>query len=136
MCPKCGSPFITFEFEGIEVDRCLSCGGTWLDAGELEMILDRGNLSGGPLLETLEKAKGEKSPGRCCPRCERPLRKVTVPLEPPLELDRCARGHGLWFDAGELKTLVGSFDSGEEGLVARFFAGLFRNEIATEEKGE
>lgn len=44
-CPKCGMDLHQFEMEGIKVDRCVSCNGTWFDAGEVEQLVshhDRG----------------------------------------------------------------------------------------------
>lgn len=45
-CPKCGMDLQTFEFRGITLDRCVSCNGTWFDAGEMEQLLsaDQGLL--------------------------------------------------------------------------------------------
>lgn len=37
-CPKCGMSLIEIEYKGIKVDKCSSCEGIWLDAGELEAI--------------------------------------------------------------------------------------------------
>ncbi len=37
-CPKCGSELQTIKFKEVEIDRCFSCNGTWLDEGELEKI--------------------------------------------------------------------------------------------------
>lgn len=37
-CPKCGMELQAVKFGDIEVDRCFSCGGTWLDQGELEKL--------------------------------------------------------------------------------------------------
>jgi uncharacterized protein len=37
-CPKCGMELKEIGFRGVQVDRCFSCGGTYLDAGELEKI--------------------------------------------------------------------------------------------------
>ena len=37
-CPKCGLELKTLSFKGVEIDRCFSCNGTWLDAGELEKL--------------------------------------------------------------------------------------------------
>ncbi len=28
------------ELDQIEIDHCLSCGGIWLDAGEIELLLE------------------------------------------------------------------------------------------------
>ena len=38
-CPKCGMDLHPVEFKGFKVDRCVSCQGTWLDAGEMEQVL-------------------------------------------------------------------------------------------------
>ena len=38
-CPKCGSELHTVELHGVSVDTCPVCHGTWLDAGELEHLL-------------------------------------------------------------------------------------------------
>jgi hypothetical protein len=37
-CPKCGMSLIEIDYKGIKVDKCSSCAGIWLDAGELELI--------------------------------------------------------------------------------------------------
>jgi hypothetical protein len=37
-CPKCGMELIEIDYKGIKVDKCSSCEGIWLDAGELESI--------------------------------------------------------------------------------------------------
>ena len=45
-CPKCGMQLIEIDYHGIAVDKCSSCDGVWLDAGELEQVcsLDQGKL--------------------------------------------------------------------------------------------
>lgn len=37
-CPKCGMQLSEMDYKGIKVDKCLSCDGIWLDAGELEQV--------------------------------------------------------------------------------------------------
>src|SRR3954453_2661167 len=37
-CPKCGMELREIRFRDVQVDRCFSCNGTWLDAGELEKL--------------------------------------------------------------------------------------------------
>ena len=45
-CPKCGMDLYEFDYQGVTLDRCLSCGGTWFDAGEMDRIIggDQGML--------------------------------------------------------------------------------------------
>lgn len=40
-CPKCGMELKTITFRDVTIDRCFSCHGTWLDAGELELLTGR-----------------------------------------------------------------------------------------------
>lgn len=37
-CPKCGMDLKEIELHGVKVDQCASCGGVFLDAGEMEQI--------------------------------------------------------------------------------------------------
>ena len=37
-CPKCGMELNQIEYKGIKVDKCFSCDGVWLDAGEMEAV--------------------------------------------------------------------------------------------------
>jgi uncharacterized protein len=39
-CPKCGGDLAEISFRSIRIDKCTSCEGIWLDAGELEVILN------------------------------------------------------------------------------------------------
>ena len=137
MCPKCREPLVALELEGVEIDRCITCGGTWLDAGELEQITELAGVSPGRLSEALDTATGGKHGKRRCPRCGRKLRLVIIGAEPAVEIDRCPRGDGLWLDADEMQAVITSFaDEEEEGAVARFFADLYRHELDPRSEGE
>lgn len=37
-CPKCGMELAEIDFRGVKIDKCTSCSGVWLDAGELEQV--------------------------------------------------------------------------------------------------
>ena len=37
-CPKCGMELTEIDYKKIKVDKCFSCQGVWLDAGELEAV--------------------------------------------------------------------------------------------------
>ena len=39
-CPVCKEPTIVLELDEIEIDYCTSCGGIWLDAGELDLLIE------------------------------------------------------------------------------------------------
>ncbi len=129
MCPVCNEPMLSFEFEGIEIDQCPRCRGTWLDTGELQLLAEAASVPPGPLSKALASRKGEKRGNRRCVRCDARLRVVPVN---GVELDRCPRGCGLWFDAGEVPKLVASFAEGEAGAVARHFGNLFKSTLKPE----
>jgi predicted Zn-ribbon and HTH transcriptional regulator len=48
-CPKCGMELQVMKFGGVEIDRCFSCGGSWLDKGEFEKLSDAESRSQGTL---------------------------------------------------------------------------------------
>ncbi len=131
---------VTFELEGIEIDRCLACKGTWLDAGELEEISLRAGVPPAQLHKALEEAPRGEPSDRRCPRCGKKLREFPLRSSSGKEviLDRCPRGHGLWFDKGEIYRAVDLFagEGGHQGSVARFFSDLLKDEIqhGTDEK--
>jgi uncharacterized protein len=37
-CPKCGMKMQEIRFRGLDVDACFSCGGIFLDKGEIDVI--------------------------------------------------------------------------------------------------
>ncbi|MFQ5807425.1 MAG: zf-TFIIB domain-containing protein [Phycisphaerae bacterium] len=136
MCPACREPLIAFELEGIEIDHCVACKGTWLDDGELEQIAELADVPAGPLSATLQEACQGTRSRRRCPRCRRKLTTVELGGATVVEIDRCPLGHGLWFDARELRTLIASFAEGETGAVATFLGDLLRHELNARPKGE
>ena len=128
MCPVCGEPMVAFELEGVEIDHCLSCLGTWLDAGELEMISELAGVPPGEMGRALVERRGGRRTRRHCPRCPRRLREIDIGDPQPVSIDRCPWGHGLWFDRGEMLEVIRSFAGGEDGEVARFFGNLYQSE--------
>ena len=38
ICPRCGNIMDIEKADDVEVDVCLTCGGVWLDSGELEEL--------------------------------------------------------------------------------------------------
>lgn len=110
LCPVCREPMIVMELDQIELDVCPDCQGIWFDAQELRELFE---LVGVPEqvhdledhLERFDRARGRRS----CPRCGARIEPVKSPAsDGDLVLDRCPRGHGLWFDKGELETLFTS----------------------------
>ncbi|MBV8879633.1 MAG: zf-TFIIB domain-containing protein [Planctomycetaceae bacterium] len=109
MCPACDEALIVFELDGVEIDRCLRCGGTWLDAGELDQLARLDGGARGPLDAALAEAADGPRGDRRCVRCSSKMTIVTVQS---VDIDRCPRGHGHWFDRSEIETLLAGNRSG------------------------
>jgi Zn-finger nucleic acid-binding protein len=127
---------VAFELEGVEIDHCVACGGTWLDPGELELITELAGASSGDLARASATSGDGRRTKRRCPRCPSRLREVRVGVEAEVVIDRCPEGHGLWFDRGEMAAAIRSFAGEQAGAVARFFADLYRSEIESAAGGE
>jgi Zn-finger nucleic acid-binding protein len=39
ICPRCGETLQRRVERGVTVDQCPSCGGVWLDKGELDVLV-------------------------------------------------------------------------------------------------
>lgn len=108
-CPRCKAPMIIIERRQIELDHCLACQGVWFDGEELELLF--ADLGSEEMARALSRIMSlphhESSEGRIrCPRCDKKMDHVEVPAKEPVVLDRCCRGDGIWFDAGELHAVV------------------------------
>jgi len=109
---------VVFELDGIEIDRCLKCAGTWLDAGELERLA---GATPDRLAAAIAGATGTEKDDRRCVRCSARMEILGVQ---GTDIDRCPRGHGLWFDKNEMETLIAFFQGGDGGAMARFLGEL------------
>ena len=113
VCPKCDVPLFILHFKDIEIDFCHHCRGLWLNAHELEALMEQtGANTHDPLLK-FQQQTGIQPKGRphLCPRCDAALHEIQVEHAGTLRLtlDKCPRGHGLWFDADELQQLLAMF---------------------------
>jgi len=110
-CPVCDKPMVVFEINELEVDHCVGCKGTWLDAGEMELLLD-GAANKDELLSSMTpETKSAEAPRRC-PICEKKMQKVRYQCgdAAPVTLDKCQHNDGLWFDRGELSDILNMGD--------------------------
>ncbi len=124
-CPVCKSAMITLEFEDVEIDHCAECGGIWLDRGEMEI------LSGNPqqameLLKSFEIDTKCTEKRRKCPICLKKMRKVIVSeARPPVLIDKCVKGDGLWFDKNELKNVLEGAHLDKDNKIKKLLADIF-----------
>jgi Zn-finger nucleic acid-binding protein len=129
ICPVCGKIMIIVEHHRIELDYCTQCGGVWFDTTELELFLEAANLPGRDFTPEaiLQLPEVKETPrGKKCPLCHRKMKAVNVG-NPPIVIDVCKRGQGLWFDGGEVQQLftqLASRDTSPEGASEQVLAFL------------
>ncbi len=123
-CVACGQPLITCEYDQLEIDYCISCGGVWLDHGELSLILSDAGASEGQLLALSGESAATVS-RRKCPICSKKMEQVGFAETGGPTLDRCVRGHGIWFDRGELETVIARLDPAVRELISSRLRSIF-----------
>src|SRR4030042_287543 len=124
-CPVCTNAMITLELENVEIDYCTDCGGIWLDAGELELLL--GEPEKARNLINSFKVNSQCSEGiRKCPICDRKMQKIVVgDSTPVLLIDKCRKGDGLWFDRGELNEIFRRTKLDNENKIQMLLTDMF-----------
>jgi len=128
-CPACKNVMIILEHEQIEVDYCPGCCGVWLDAGELELILDAPDESRRLLASFAQNPHPAGKP-RKCPICRKKMTEVRIGTgEPPLLMDKCKQHHGLWFDKNELQQAITMAGSDKVQKIQKLFEGIFGKKL-------
>jgi len=113
------------ELSDVEIDHCVSCGGIWLDAGELELLL-QDSQTAAELINTFQKGQKSKEESRRCPICDNKMDKIIVGNSTsPLLIDRCPKGEGLWFDKGELQNIFDKAHLDKENKIQKMLADMF-----------
>ncbi len=97
-CPRDGTELIVEHRHGIEVDRCPSCNGRWLDHHELDELEATVPSTKAQRRATIRYAKKQSELN--CPECGQRMTAFNYRAY-NLELDTCEDEHGFWLDAGE-----------------------------------
>ena len=117
---------ITLELAEVEVDYCTDCGGIWFDSGELELLLGNSQHAK-ELLGSFKVDSGCTEKKRKCPICLKKMQKIDVgPSMPPILIDKCIRGDGLWFDRGELQEVLDKAELDKDSKIQKLLADIFR----------
>jgi hypothetical protein len=125
-CPVCDNPMITLELNEVEIDHCLDCGGIWLDAGELESLLDDA-AKANQLLRSFQPRPQSAEKPRKCPICGKKMNKIAVgQTKQTLLIDKCPRNDGLWLDKGELQDIFERAELDADHKIRRLLADIFR----------
>lgn len=101
-CPKCGWRLDEVLENGVLVDRCSSCRGTWLDKGEITFFVKDPRK-----VDTFLEKRGlilPKDTLRGCPHCDGSLIEGAL-IDENLLVDQCNKCEGIWFDRDEIENL-------------------------------
>ena len=108
-CPRCNieltnKSILDFKYF-INIDYCSSCGGIWLDNGELtrlEKTID-------PTFYEIRKIPNNQEQLEIlkCPSCDNSnlLQKVQHPRDQHVIIDYCPVCKGAWLDTGEIEAI-------------------------------
>ena len=121
-CLDCGKEMASYEVHNASAsatyDVCESCGGLWLDKGELDKVADQ--VDGDIEYCSTEEAATPAS-AKVCPRCpSENLLKVKFLGDDAIILERCDNCKGFWLDGGQIdqidKQLAGIMPVKSKGL--------------------
>lgn len=116
---------ITLELEDVEIDHCTDCGGIWLDASELELLLVE-PVKAKQLLNSFKIDTASTESSRKCPICDKKMSKILVSVSTPaLLIDKCPKGDGLWFDKNELQNILDRVELDENNKIRKLLADMF-----------
>lgn len=122
-CPKCKSDMQPITLGGSAMRECERCGGLWLEVAAFEKICaDREQqaavlglaspVTGHQLDAGSDEIKVRYFP---CPQCGQLMNRMNFARCSGVIVDVC-RGHGIWFDASELRAVIEFIRGGGLGL--------------------
>jgi len=129
-CYRCRQAMRKASRDGVLVDVCDTCGGLWLDAGELEALerrqaKERGELIQQARKEVVEETRQVLKVVGLCPKCQ--VERLRQVLRRGIRLDYCPSCKGLYFDVGELERVMKAAKDEPEGFLESVLA-LFRGQ--------
>ncbi len=124
-CPVCRNAMITLELAEVEIDHCIDCGGIWLDAGELELMLGQAEKAK-DLLHSFKIDYTSTEKMVKCPICDKKMQKIIVgDSRTPVLIDKCRTSDGLWFDKNELQNIVEKAQLDGDNKISKLLSDMF-----------
>lgn len=127
-CTNCKNPMIVLEFENVETDYCTNCEGIWLDSGELELFLEDSEDKT-LLLKSFTTAKNNREKRIRCPICNKKMDKTLVSTDNDIIIDECSKGHGLWFDKGEILEVIKKGSINKNNKIIKVLEDMYKQRI-------
>jgi len=94
------------DYQGVEIDRCKSCGGIWFDVGESVWLRNRDAAA---VIDTGDPSQGRQNDDihrYRCPRCAGGMMRAVDPQHEQIWYEECTSCRGSFFDAGEFTDLT------------------------------
>lgn len=105
-CPNCRNLMVQTQYESTVIDACETCGGVWLDEGEIALIVKDKTKTFSledRLASAAKKGQDRKSPSTLpCPKCQKPMALHQYAYNSGVFIDRCPDKHGVWLDRNEI----------------------------------
>lgn len=133
-CPVCKNSLIVLELQQIEVDYCTNCEGIWLDAGELELLLETEDERT-RLIRFFKEAGEVREKSYDCPICGKKMNKFEIGEKGKIVVDKCRKNHGIWFDKGELQKVVEFGSLNKENKIINLLKDMFESKISSQNNG-
>ncbi|MEM8883594.1 MAG: zf-TFIIB domain-containing protein [Planctomycetota bacterium] len=128
MCPNCEIPIESQNWDGVEVDMCMSCQSMLFPPGALEKVLSKLREAAGQmditevLREFRDRHKQQRVPKdvryRRCPVCGEYMTRRNYAGTSGVILDYCGK-HGYWVDQHQFDELSNWVTRGGDQLAAR-----------------
>lgn len=116
-CPGCGAEMRAVRVGTTSFHECPSCAGSWLVAEAFTQLCstreERGAVAamvGGDATHSV-RTVGAAVRYVACPVCKKTMNRQNFGRRSGVVIDVC-KGHGVWFDHGELQSVVAFVDSG------------------------
>jgi len=115
-CPSCGDPLQQRSYARAELDECDGCGGVYIEAAMMDRLMASQTAPTGLRLALPQPKAGAASAPRAqaylkCPVCQVVTNRTNFGRISGIVVDVC-RGHGVWFDAGEIADVLAFVERG------------------------
>jgi len=109
-CPSCSQPMKPVRIGKTAMQQCAPCGGSWLTTNAFTALCTdqeaRAAVSSSPGLDAVARTPAPVRLGhvryRRCAACKSLMNRVNFGRVSGVVIDLC-KGHGVWFDDGELQ---------------------------------
>lgn len=124
LSPVSGKAMEVVTVMGVVVDRCTESGGLWLDAGELEQLMEAAKNSSASLKDFINLVPALSSSASVTGGKPSPITGKLMNQDKVLgvAIDRCPESGGIWLDAAELQRLINSSHQTLTSGIKDFFA--------------